>query len=131
MIFNFENEEMLKYIGLAVIVIFVIYMVIRMGALQMRVVEGLRNRKDKKEEDKNSNIDDTLDKMDREVEKLKDSLLVDKYRESYEDMLIKMDERLSYEMIKYIKDGNTYSVAHVVDIKEKLDKAMKILDEVK
>ena len=102
-----------KYIGVAILILFMIYFVAHMGATQKRLVEGLRNRDD--DDDDNGNDNDSSncgansEKIAEKVKDMKtsilDGLLIDKYRDNYEDILINLDDWASASILKALVCG--------------------------
>ena len=94
----FNEQQILTYIGMAVVVVFVFYYIYKVSEVQHNVIEGLTNKK-------NPSIDDITAKDDasllkKTTEKLSDTLLVPKYRSDYEDMIIDLDHSIDYNILQ-------------------------------
>lgn len=145
MILDLNSENVMKYIGYAVVIVFIIYILIKLANLQMNVVEGLSlmgdDDKDKKKSRKNkdddkpsslANLETFIESMQEQIEKDKDSLLIDKYRDTYEDLIMTADEALDYKIIKSISNFDAFHKSdnfnNMFTLKQNLAKAMEILD---
>ena len=105
-----------KYIGVAILILFMIYFVAHMGTRQRNLIEGLRNRDDDDDDDNGNGNDDSgsncgsnSEKISEKVKDMKtkilDGLLIDKYRDNYEDILINLDDWASASIIKALVCG--------------------------
>ena len=103
----------LKYIGVFLLVLFLIYFVGHMGTYQKKLVEGLTSMDNDDDSDddsgSSSNCGSNSDKIAENVsdmaEKITDGLLIDKYRENYENILINLDEWASASILKTLVCG--------------------------
>ena len=68
------SDKLYKYVGLAVIIIFVICVSVKSLDLNTQVIEGLTNKKDK-----TSLVEDLVKSTTRNNEHAKDALLINKY----------------------------------------------------
>lgn len=95
----FNEQQILTYIGMAVVVVFAFYYIYKVSEVQHNVIEGLTNK------NKEASIDDIMAKDDasllkKTTEKLSDTLLVPKYRSDYEDMIIDLDHSIDYNILQ-------------------------------
>lgn len=104
-----------KYIGVAVLILFMIYFVAHVGTRQKTLIEGLRNRNDDDDDNDNDSGEDTSncgvnsEKIAEKVKDMKtkilDGLLIDKYRDNYEDIISNLDDWASACIIKALVCG--------------------------
>lgn len=136
------SSDMLKYVGMLVVIIFIIYLIVRMANIQMGVIEGLTNKKDTENSvaSLSTNLDKQIENLTDEISYLKESMLFDKYKEKYEDLIIKYDEYIDLSIIKQgtnvskLLNGNDKDLEQLnrlIQTKENLNKVMEILDEQK
>tara|TARA_A100001011_G_scaffold265555_1_gene274377 strand:+ start:54 stop:509 length:456 start_codon:yes stop_codon:yes gene_type:complete len=104
----------MKYVGVFLIVLFLIYFVGHMGTMQKKVVEGLSSRDDDDDDKDSKNGGDSncgynSDKIATNVEdmatKIKDGLLIDTYRENYENILMNLEEWANATILKTLVCG--------------------------
>jgi hypothetical protein len=92
-----KDNDFYRIVGLAFIIITVIVVGVNVVRGQGHVIEGLTN---------NSSIATDRDKIPDVVksnnDKLTDSLLINKYRTSYEDTIIELDKAVSLGLVKMI-----------------------------
>ena len=147
----FNEQQILTYIGMAVVVVFAFYYIYKVTQVQRNVIEGLTNKQ------KDTSIADLMAKSDiselkKSNEKMADTLLIDKYRNDYEDMLIDFETAIDNSILYYVtiaaglvgKDGaitvgekpapNTISIQllnsinGLYDLKKNLNTTMEFLD---
>ena len=127
-----DTEQILTYIGMAVVVIFAIYYVLKMGSVQARVIEGLTSKKT------NTSALDTMATGDVKVlksavEKMSDGWLIDKYRSNYEDMLMDLEKLVDYTILEgLIHSSASIQESGTIDMSDKttgFGKAVPILNE--
>jgi len=112
------QEELLKIIGIIIVVSFLIYLVVKSLKLQTSIIEGLTSAdgqtatpvSDFSASNAGSNVQNYTSKLNGEFLKLKDSLNVDKYRIDYENLIIQLDDYLGGLMTKQILNINTASI---------------------
>jgi hypothetical protein len=137
------SEDIYKYLGLAIVIVFVAYIIIKSLTFQARMIEGMKSKddvdvatdKDKKPEAIKSNTNTILD-----------SLLIDKYRPSYDDTIIELEENISATILAGIlKNAENISadpsseksqqfitaINNLKTFKDTLNDAMKYLDGIK
>jgi hypothetical protein len=123
-----ENNEILMYLGIFLLSIFIIYFLSRMANIQMNVIEGLTNNKNSDNNNKMSNIvgsslNEEISNLKKTNEKLNDMLDIDKYKKEYEDVLIHLDEYLDNITLFYL--GNSISHKNPFEIVSSLTKSEK------
>jgi|TARA_R110001599_G_scaffold13836_1_gene61498 hypothetical protein len=129
------SDKLYKYVGLTVIIIFVICVSVKSLDLNTQVIEGLTNKKDK-----SSLVGDLVKSTKRDNEHTKDALLINKYKTDYEDLILEMEENVNlkvFELITQVK-SNDYNKKTMDTIKKinkleqfklTLDQTMKFLDK--
>ena len=124
------TEELAKYLGLLVVIIVGIMVLYRMFNLQNNVIEGMASATDSKEISEN---------IQNETSQIMDGLLIDKYRENYENTLTNLQELTNAIILRAVLHptsknlgGNYYSVVEKINELEKfklaLNNSMKFLD---
>ena len=88
-----NNNEILMYLGIFLLAIFVIYFLSNMANIQRNVIEGLTNNKGPSP-GMGSNLKDDVKNIKKMNEQLNDMLDMDKYKSDYEDIIINFDEYL-------------------------------------
>ena len=103
-----NQEEIFKIIGIIVVCFFIIYMTLKMFSLQTKVVEGLTNPDeiDISSFGESSHAISYASSIKSRVIKLQDELLISKYKKDYEDVIINLDDYISYLMIKHTLNMN-------------------------
>ena len=93
-------DDIYKYVGLFIIVVFLLYVVINMMKLQVNVLEGLTMP--------NKLINNTTDKdkvpeaVKSNTSKVEDALLIDKYTKAYEDTIINLDSNIDIFILSQV-----------------------------
>ena len=131
------SEDIYKYLGLGIVVLFVVYVVIKSLTFQAKLFEGMTSwtDKDKKAESIKSNTTSVLD-----------ALLIEKYRSNYVDTIIELEENISATILSVIlTNSETISADtssetsqkfitttnNLKAFKDTLNDAMKYLDSIK
>jgi hypothetical protein len=96
-----STEEIMMYLGMIVVAIFVIFMLINMASLQRRVVEGLTNKEDADITNPKS-IEDTVKQYKNQAVHMEDSLLIGKYKSNYEDLIISLDDLINAQCLNIV-----------------------------
>ena len=141
-------EDIYKYLGLAVVIILVFVFVSKCMRVQFKVMENFINRsssKDDSDDDDSSGSSDSspVSNLAQQVldksQSLEDSLLIDKYKEDYEDLIINTEAMASMAQLAALKQLATASGTKSTDLmnqinnmqtfKTALDNMMKDLDK--
>ena len=133
------NDELFKLIGITIVAAFIIYMVIKMFQLQVKVVEGLANQDDSATSGEAGTSTSYAAAIKAQVVKLQDELLISKYRKDYENVIINLDDYISFLMLKQSLnmkvDGDVKSNIEAINslnslksAKDSLNVTMKFLD---
>jgi hypothetical protein len=116
---EFKENNIFQYIGILVVIVFIIYMFLKLANTQMKIVEGLvggnTNQTPRSFMDLVASGDDVS--LKTAIEKMKDTLLLDKYRSSYEDVIIDLEDIINQNLLYH-----TLSFASAVDEKTGLIK---------
>lgn len=143
--FDFTQNSIFQYIGIIIVVIFIIYMLLKLANTQMKVVEGLIGRENKKNDDTAQStfsyglVAEGVNKeLKLQIEKMNDALLIDKYRDEYEDLLINTEENINQIIlyllataevdIKKMKPETLQTINDLYKFKENLNSTMSYLD---
>lgn len=107
-----NNNEILMYLGIFLLAIFVIYFLSNMANIQRNVIEGLTS---KSSNNKSSiNLGDGIESEAKNIKKmneqLNDSWGFDKYKSDYEDIIIALDEYIDNMILFFLvsKLGKKY-----------------------
>ena len=104
------KDEMLKIIGIVVIIGFLVFLATKTLKLHMKVVEGLTNSTDttivSSEAGSAANYASTLK---NQVVQLQDTLLISKYRKEYESVVLNMDDYINVLMLQTVLSINPAS----------------------
>jgi hypothetical protein len=79
-----SENELYKFIGLAVVLLFLISMGVKMFNYQTKIVEGMTNST-------NTDIDKIADSISGATDRVDTQLAIQKHRPHYEDMIIALD----------------------------------------
>jgi hypothetical protein len=142
------QNDFFKIIGIIIVCFFIIYIVVKMFHLQATVVEGLTSS--------STTTNDTTTTTDpsngeagmassyaaaikSKTVKLQDELLISKYRNDYEKVLINLDDYLGYYLLQQIlnmklvnpNDLTNYcaKISYIKNAKDSLDTVMTFLDK--
>lgn len=98
-----SENQIYKYVGLFVIVMFVAYIALKTLKFQYKVIEGLSNGSDSSNK---SMLDVVADKAYESVknrnDKVEDVIALDKYRTDYENLIIAMEEYTNNTMLSKV-----------------------------
>jgi hypothetical protein len=100
------NEDLLKIVGLIVLVGFLLYILFKSLNLQMKVMEGLTNPDASSSSSSSSangeagNASAYASNIKTDVIKMQDSLLISKYRKDYENTIINLDDYVNLLMLQ-------------------------------
>ena len=89
-------DDIYKYVGLFIIVVFLLYVVINMMKLQVNVLEGLTMPNNTTDKDK------VPEAVKSNTSKVEDALLIDKYTKAYEDTIIKLDSNIDIFILSQV-----------------------------
>ena len=92
-----SSNKFFQYLGCTLVILIVIYIVMSLFNYQLTLVETLTNM--------SSDSVDTAATIKESTTKTLDTLLVDKYRSNYEDIIINMNEWCDAQMLKTVVSG--------------------------
>jgi hypothetical protein len=136
-----ESEHIYKYVGLFVIVIFLLYVVVSTLTFQFNVMEGMTSEKKSANDTDKDKVPEAIKSNTSRVE---DALLIDKYLKSYEDTIIDLDTNIDMYLLGQVinnaesisanpgSDENQKLVTKLNNLKtfkESLNHAIKVLDK--
>jgi len=137
-----SNDDICKYLGGAVIIVFLVYIGIRSLRFQANIIEGLTSNGDSSSD---SDTDKTkiADTVKANTAKIEDTTLISKYRSNYEDTIIALESNISESLVAYMMnsastisqnpntDDSQKSIVimnNLSSFRDTLNKAMNILD---
>jgi len=138
-IYIMDSDDIYKYLGLFVIVVFVVFIIIKTMNLQLKMVEGF-TAAGASTTDKNK----IPDAIKNNTNMISDSLLIDKYLQAYEDTIMDLDTNLNMYILSQVltsaetissDPGSSASQAIITKINniktfsDSLNQAMKTLDK--
>jgi hypothetical protein len=135
-----ESDDIYKYVGFFIVILFLIYIVIRTLKFQFSAIEGMTDM----------NLSNTTDKdkvpeaIKSNTNKVEDGLLIDKYTKAYEDTIIDLDANMDIFILEQVlqnaeqlsadpgSDNNQKIITKINNakiFKETLNHAIKVLDK--
>ena len=133
-----KENDMIMYIGLISLVLFLFFIISRVFTFQTSMMEGLSNK-----DSQSQPINVTVGKVENINKVSEDHLFIEKYRSDYEDLIIHLEETTNLDMMRLIKQhGNNIEQGKTVDeqmktikkinelsqLKESLNSSMKYID---
>jgi hypothetical protein len=134
-----ESDDIYKYVGFFIVILFLIYIVIRTLKFQFSAIEGMTGMS-KTTTDK----DKVPEAIKSNTNKLEDGLLIDKYTKAYEDTIIDLDANIDMFILEQVlqnaeqlsadpgSDDNQKIISKInnaKNFKETLNHAIKVLDK--
>ena len=137
-----ESDDIYKYVGFFIVVLFLIYIIIKTMKFQFAAIEGMTGI--------NKSSSDTTDKdkvpeaIKSNTMRIEDSLLLDKYTKAYEDTIIDLDANVDMYLLEQVlqnaekissdpgSEENQKLISklnNVKSFKETLNLAIKVLDK--
>jgi len=124
---TFDKENLFyKYIGIIALVSLVIYLVIKTFNFQENILEGFESSF------KPSKVKELEKHLTEVKESIKDKLLVSKYREEYETLLLNIEELAQAQQLSDLlqkssngKDGLNISIGNDIDLYKKIREGAK------
>jgi hypothetical protein len=96
---SIETDKLYKYIGLGVIGLILLYIILRTLKFQLNIVEGLTSSATAPSNTDVTNIPIAINNNSTMIE---DTLLINKYQKSYEDMIIALDKSVDLNILQTI-----------------------------
>ena len=96
---SIETDKLYKYIGLGVIGFILLYIILRTLKFQLNIVEGLTSSTTAPSNTDVTNIPIAINNNSTMIE---DTLLINKYQKSYEDMIIALDKSVDLNILQTI-----------------------------
>lgn len=119
-------------VGLFVIILFVIWIFTKLLNLQNNVIEGLSNNKN------NEDPAEIVNQLNNKIRTYKDTLLINKYKTNYEDMIIAVEEMINLETLKTLREKDVVydeksveKMNHLENLKSNLNNLMQYIDTYK
>jgi len=141
-----HQDEFFKIVGIIIVCFFIIYMVVNMFHLQTKVIEGLTNpdgtiipSATSPSSGEAGTAASYSASIRAQVVKLQDELLIDRYRNDYEAVIVNLDDYFGFSMLKLalnlnMNDDNTANFEIINKLnalknaKESLNATMTFLD---
>ena len=122
-----EENDMIMYIGLISLVLFLFFIISRVFTFQTSMIEGLSNK-----DSQSQPINVTVGKVENINKVSEDHLFIEKYRSDYEDLIIHLEETTNLDMMRLIKEhGNNIEQGKTVDEQMKTIKKINDLNQLK
>jgi hypothetical protein len=138
-----NSDNIYKYLGLAVIAIYLLYIVIKSMKFQANIIEGMASASSSSSSGKTS-TDNLASAVKSNTDTIEDALTITKYRRPYEDTLINLETSAGVSMLSTItknaeiisKDPTSVESQKVIAIvnnlkafKDSLNDTMSTLDK--
>jgi len=140
-----ESEDIYKYIGFAIVVLFLIYIVIRTLKFQFMAIEGMTSGTTSGTTTGNTTDKDKVpEAIKSNTTRVEDGLLIDKYTKAYEDTIIDLDANADMFILEQVlqnaekissdpgSEENQKLISklnNVKSFKDTLNLAIKVLDK--
>ena len=122
-----KENDMIMYIGLISLVLFLFFIISRVFTFQTSMIEGLSNKDSQAQP-----INVTVGKVENINKVSEDHLFIEKYRSDYEDLIIHLEETTNLDMMRLIKEhGNNIEQGKTVDEQMKTIKKINELNQLK
>lgn len=122
-----KENDMIMYIGLISLVLFLFFIISRVFTFQTSMMEGLTNK-----DSQTQPINVTVGKVENINKVSEDHLFIEKYRSDYEDLIIHLEETTNLDMMRLIKQhGNNIEQGKTVDEQMKTIKKINELNQLK
>jgi len=133
-----EADDIYKYLGLFLVVLFLIYILVKTLHLQLNVFEGMASNTTIK-----TDKEQVPDSIKSNTTKVEDALLINKYAKTYEDTIIELDANMDMYILNEVlanaeqlstdpgSDSNQKIITTINNVKafkDMLNKAIKVLD---
>ena len=103
--YRMNSDNIYKYLGLAVVVVFALYIVLKSMKFQANVIEGMASAAAG-----TTSTDNLPSAVKSNTDTIEDALTITKYRRSYEDTLINLETSAGVSMLSAIsKNAETIS----------------------
>lgn len=100
-----DSDDIYKYLGLFVVVLFLVYIIINTMNFQLKMVEGFTDPVAS-----NTDKDKVPEAIKSNTTKVSDALLIDKYLRAYEDTIIDLDGNIDmYILDQVLKNAEAIS----------------------
>jgi len=90
-----DSDDIYKYLGLFVVVVFVVYIVIKTMNFQLKMVEGFTAAA-------NTDKNKVPDAIKSNTDKMSDALLTTKYLQAYEDTIMDLDANMDIYILSQV-----------------------------
>lgn len=132
---KFTLDKIFQYLGCAIVIIIALYIIMALLKYQTKILEGLTNL--------SSDSSNNASLIKDNTTKTLDTLLIDKYRGDYEDIIINMHDWCEAQILNSIVSGKLdcqngcsekllekiKNINNLESFKSSLNKSMKYLDK--
>jgi hypothetical protein len=133
-----ESDDIYKYVGFFIVILFLIYIVIKTLKFQFSAIEGMAGMS------LNTDRDKVPEAIKSNTNKVEDGLLIDKYTKAYEDTIIDLDANMDMFILQQVlqnaeqlsgdpgSDENQKIISNInnaKNFKDTLNHAIKVLDK--
>ena len=113
--FGGDKEKKYKYVGLGVIGIVLVYLILRTLKFQLNIIEGLTTTAaaslPASSPVDNTDIENAPLAINNNSTMVEDTLLINKYKSKYEDIIIELDKNVDFSILQTIlKNAQTISM---------------------
>jgi len=121
-----DSDDIYKYLGFIVVVVLVCVFVSKCMRMHFSIIEGMTSgSKDSSEESTNSSSVSTLaQEVLEKGQEMEDNLLIEKYKDDYENLIINTDTMVSMSQLGMLKQ-----LSNNVDVK-KTDELIKKINDI-
>lgn len=139
-----ESDDIYKYVGFFIVILFLIYIVIRTLKFQFSAMEGMAGMNGIGLSKTTTDKDKVPEAIKSNTNKVEDGLLIDKYTKAYEDTIIDLDANMDMFILDQVlqnaeqlsadpgSDDNQKIISKInnaKNFKETLNHAIKVLDK--
>ncbi len=112
-----DSDEIYKFIGYTVAVIFFIYLISKAFSMNVRLIEGLASKKVEERDQKE--ILELIKEIKEQEDRKADSLAIPKNKKNYAEFLTSMYNGLNYHLIEELLSRNVNTPDKIKDFNEK------------
>ena len=106
-----DSDDIYKYLGLFVVVVFVVYIVIKTMNFQLKMVEGFTAPDPTNTGGVTTDKSKIPDAIKNNTDQVSDALLTDKYLQVYEDTIVELSTNIdTYILSEVLKNAESISV---------------------
>jgi predicted PurR-regulated permease PerM len=138
---NIIDDNLMKYIGILVVIVAIIYIIIKLANIQLGVVDSLINNNNNIVEGMANNEDSILENLKNKESEITKQIdinkgkMTDKVKEQIENNLLKYDDFINYKIVNLVSELNddkesVSQLNELIKLKENLQKIPDIIEEI-